>query len=123
MIYLDNAASTPVDPRVKDMMLPYLDGCFGNPASIHQQGQLARAAIEQARFNLGKAFNCEPTEFIFTSGATEANNLAIKGCAAAYLKKQGKPGRIITAAIEHESVLFSCRSLAEQGWEIIELPV
>ena len=92
MIYLDNAASTPVDPRVKDMMLPYLDGCFGNPASIHQQGQLARAAIEQARFNLGKAFNCEPTEFIFTSGATEANNLAIKGCAAAYLKKQGKPG-------------------------------
>ncbi|BAZ17074.1 aromatic amino acid beta-eliminating lyase/threonine aldolase [Calothrix sp. NIES-4071] len=120
-IYLDNHATTPVDKRVVDAMIPYFTEHFGNPSSInHQYGWEAEAAVKKTRDTLAKAINASPEEIIFTSGATEANNLAIKGVAEAYFQK-GQ--HIITLATEHNAVLDPCKYLETLGFEITILPV
>lgn len=120
-IYLDNHATTPVDKRVVEAMIPYFTEHFGNPSSInHQYGWEAEAAVKQTRNILAKAINASPEEIIFTSGATEANNLAIKGVAEAYFQK-GQ--HIITVATEHNAVLDPCKYLETLGFEITILPV
>ncbi|MBD2519180.1 IscS subfamily cysteine desulfurase [Nostoc sp. FACHB-973] len=120
-IYLDCHATTPVDERVVAAMLPYFTEHFGNPASIsHVYGWEAEAAVKQTREILAAAINATPEEIVFTSGATEANNLAIKGVAEAYFKK-GQ--HIITVATEHSAVLDPCNYLKTLGFEITILPV
>ena len=120
-IYLDCNATTPLDERVLKAMLPYFTEHFGNPASItHQYGWEAEAAVKKAREILATAINSTPEEIIFTSGATEANNLAIKGVAEAYFNK-GK--HIITIATEHNAVLDPCAYLQNLGFEVTYLPV
>ena len=120
-IYLDCNATTPIDERVLKTMLPYFTEHFGNPASItHQYGWEAEAAVKKAREILATGINTTPEEIIFTSGATEANNLAIKGIAEAYFNK----GRhIITIATEHNAVLDPCTYLQNLGFEVTYLPV
>ena len=120
-IYLDCHATTPVDERVVAAMLPYFTQHFGNPSSIsHIYGWEAEAAVKQARHLLAEAINATPEEIVFTSGATEANNLAIKGVAEAYFQK----GRhIITVQTEHSAVLDPCQYLQSLGFEVTFLPV
>ena len=120
-IYLDCNATTPIDERVLKTMLPYFTEHFGNPASItHQYGWEAEAAVKKAREILATGINTTPEEIIFTSGATEANNLAIKGISEAYFNK----GRhIITIATEHNAVLDPCTYLQNLGFEVTYLPV
>ena len=113
-VYLDNAATTPVDPRVVDAMLPYLRAHFGNPASgTHAFGQTASRAVERAREQVAALLNADPTEIAWTSGATESNNLAIKGAAHA---KRGK--HLITVATEHKAVLDTMHWLETQGFAV-----
>ncbi|MHC5737708.1 cysteine desulfurase family protein [Nostoc sp.] len=120
-IYLDCHATTAVDERVLAAMLPYFTEKFGNPASIsHVYGWEAEAAVKQTREILAAAINATPEEIVFTSGATEANNLAIKGVAEAYFKK-GQ--HIITVATEHSAVIDPCNYLKSLGFEITILPV
>ena len=120
-IYLDCHATTPVDERVLAAMLPYFTEHFGNPSSIsHIYGWEAEAAVKQTREILAAAINATPEEIVFTSGATEANNLAIKGVAEAYFKK-GQ--HIITVATEHSAVIDPCNYLKTLGFEITILPV
>ncbi len=120
-IYLDCHATTPVDERVLAAMIPYFTEKFGNPASIsHVYGWEAEAAIKQTREILADAINATPEEIVFTSGATEANNLAIKGVAEAYCQK-GQ--HIITVATEHKAVLDPCKYLQTLGFDITILPV
>jgi len=120
-IYLDCHATTPVDERVLAAMLPYFTEKFGNPASInHVYGWEAEAAVKQTREILAAAINATPEEVVFTSGATEANNLAIKGVAETYFQK-GQ--HIITVATEHKAVLDPCEYLKSLGFEITVLPV
>ena len=118
-IYLDYNASTPVAPEALEEMLPYLKNKFGNPSSSHSFGVACRAGIEQARERLALLLGCEASEIIFTSGATEANNMAIRGVAAA----SPKGSHIITSKIEHPAVLEPCRSLEKQGYAVTYLPV
>ncbi|MEA5420077.1 IscS subfamily cysteine desulfurase [Spirulina sp. CCNP1310] len=120
-IYLDHHATTPVDPQVLATMLPYFTEAFGNPASGgHAYGWEAEAAVEKARRQIGEAINAPPESIIFTSGATEANNLAIKGIAEAYMEK----GRhIITVQTEHRAILDPCAYLASLGFRITYLSV
>jgi cysteine desulfurase len=120
-IYLDYSATTPVDPRVADKMCSYLtmDGDFGNPASrSHAFGWAAEAAVEEARGHVAALIGADPKEIVWTSGATEANNLAIKGVAEFYAKK-GK--HIITCKTEHKAVLDTCRQLERRGYEVTYL--
>lgn len=122
-IYLDYAATTPVDPRVAEEMMKSLtmDGTFGNPASrSHKYGWQAEELVDIARNNIADLVNADPREIVFTSGATESNNLAIKGAANFYSKK-GK--HIITAKTEHKAVLDTCRELERQGFEVTYLDV
>ena len=120
-IYLDCHATTPVDERVLAAMLPYFTQHFGNPSSIgHVYGWEAQAAVQKSRSILADAINATPEEIVFTSGATEANNLAIKGVAEAYFQK-GQ--HIITVATEHSAVLDPCNYLKTLGFEITILPV
>ena len=120
-IYMDYAATTPMDPRVAKKMMEYMtpDGEFGNPASrSHPYGWNAEAAVEEARKNVAALVNANPKEIIWTSGATESDNLAIKGAAHFYNKK-GK--HIITSKTEHKAVLDSCRQLEREGYEVTYL--
>lgn len=120
-IYLDYSSTTPVDPRVVEKMVECLsiDGNFGNPASrSHVFGWKAEEAVETARRHVADLLNCDPREIVWTSGATEADNLAIKGAAHFYAKK-GK--HIITSKIEHKAVLDSCRQLEREGFEVTYL--
>lgn len=120
-IYLDCNATTPIDPQVLDAMLPYFTEHFGNPASInHLYGWEAEAAIKKAREIIAQGINATPEEIIFTSGATESNNLAIKGVAEAYFN-QGR--HLITVKTEHNAVLDPCHYLETLGFEITYLPV
>ncbi len=120
-IYLDYSATTPVDPRVAKKMCEYLstDGVFGNPASrSHAFGWEAEAAVEQARQQIADLVNADPREIVWTSGATESDNLAIKG-AAHFYQKRGK--HIVTSKIEHKAVLDTCRQLEREGFEVTYL--
>ncbi len=120
-IYLDYSATTPVDPRVAKKMCEYLstDGVFGNPASrSHAFGWEAEAAVEQARQQVADLVNADPREIVWTSGATESDNLAIKG-AAHFYQKRGK--HIVTSKIEHKAVLDTCRQLEREGFEVTYL--
>jgi cysteine desulfurase len=119
-VYLDHSATTPVDSRVLEAMLPYLRDQFGNASSIHQFGQEARSAVDKARRSIAALINARPNEIIFTSGGTEANNLAIRGvCDAAPTNSR----HIIASAIEHPSVRGVLDQLEKQGWSITRLPV
>ncbi|WP_313031711.1 IscS subfamily cysteine desulfurase [Massilia alkalitolerans] len=114
-IYMDYSATTPIDPRVADKMIPYLREQFGNPASrSHMYGWSAEAAVEEARANVAALVGADPREIIWTSGATESNNLALKG-AAHFYKTKGK--HIITVKTEHKAVLDTVRELERQGFE------
>ncbi|MFM0050335.1 IscS subfamily cysteine desulfurase [Caballeronia grimmiae] len=120
-IYMDYSATTPIDPRVVDKMIPYLREQFGNPASrSHQYGWDAERAVEEARENVAALVNADPREIIWTSGATESDNLAIKG-AAHFYKSKGK--HIITVKTEHKAVLDTCRELEREGYEVTYLDV
>ena len=120
-IYLDYSATTPVDPRVAQKMIPWLTEHFGNPASrSHAFGWEAEAAVEEAREQVAALVNADPKEIIWTSGATEANNLAIKGAAHFY---QGKGKHIITVKTEHKAVLDTVRELEREGFEATYLDV
>ncbi|KIG07406.1 IscS subfamily cysteine desulfurase [Caballeronia concitans] len=120
-IYMDYSATTPIDPRVVDKMIPYLREQFGNPASrSHQYGWDAERAVEQAREDVAALVNADPREIIWTSGATESDNLAIKG-AAHFYKSKGK--HIITVKTEHKAVLDTTRELEREGYEVTYLDV
>ncbi|PPD58402.1 cysteine desulfurase NifS [Dehalogenimonas etheniformans] len=119
-VYLDNAATTPVDPRVKAAILPYLEDLYGNPSSVHSAGQNVRAAVEEARSKVAALINARSDETYFTSGGTESDNWALKGTAWA---KADKGNHIITSAIEHHAVIESCQYLSKHGFDITLIPV
>ena len=121
IIYLDNAATTKVDDSVIKKVIKSMKENFGNPSSQHQLGNLAREEIENAREEIAKFINAEPEEIFFTSGATEANNLALKGLA---LNKENQNKKhIITSKIEHPSILETCKELEKQGYKVDYLSV
>lgn len=119
-IYLDNAATTAVTPRVLEAMLPYFTQVYGNPSSIHATGREAHKAVDQARRQVAAAIGAQPQEIYFTAGGSESDNWAIKGTAFA---KQSKGNHIITTAIEHHAVLHTCAWLEKHGFEVTYLPV
>src|SRR6266851_2927085 len=120
-IYLDHHATTPVDPAVTVAMLPYLTEKFGNPSSRqHVFGQEAHAAVEEARGRVAALIGAEAADVVFTSGATESDNLAIRGAARA-LAPRGR--HIVTTAIEHPAVLEPCRTLEREGFEVTSVEV
>jgi len=116
-IYLDYAATTPIDKEVLKAMMPYFKKDFGNPSSLHRFGQIARVAIDEARRKVAKFLNCQEDEVVFTGSATEANNLAIFGVVRA-LKKKGIKPHIITSKIEHHAVLHPFEELEKEGIEV-----
>jgi cysteine desulfurase len=120
VIYMDHAATTPLDPRVFERMRPYFSELFGNPSSIYGLGRKALAALDAAHESVAAALNCRPTEIVFTGGGSEADNLAIKGVAYSP-RRRGK--HIITTAIEHHAVLRTCEQLEREGFSVTSLPV
>ena len=119
-IYMDNMATTPVDPRVLEAMLPHFGPHFGNPSSkTHAFGLAAADAVERARAEVARSIGARPREIVFTAGATEANNLALKGV----VETAGPGAHVITSAIEHKAVLDCCRTLEARGAEVTYLPV
>jgi len=119
-IYLDHAATTPLRSEVLDAMLPFLTESFGNPSSAHAFGRAARAGLDDAHERVAARLRAEPREIVFTSGGTEANNLALKGAAWA---GKGHGHRIVTSSVEHHAVGHTLRYLEKFGFEIVELPV
>ena len=119
-VYLDHSATTPVDPEVAKLMMTYYTEKYGNPSSVHSFGRDAKAALENARESVAKLLGAQPTEITFTSGGTEADNLAIFGVVEAQSKK-GK--HIITSAVEHHGVLEACEFLEKNGYELTIVPV
>src|SRR6202140_5264502 len=115
-VYLDNNATTPVLPEVLEAMRPYFGERFGNASSIHHHGQETRAAVERARDSVASLLRCRAAEIVFTSGGTEADNLAIAGLT-------GAGDHIITSSIEHHAVLHACKHLEETGCDVTCLPV
>lgn len=122
-IYLDMQATTPVDPRVLDAMLPFFVGVYGNPHSrTHAYGWESEQAVETAREHIARLIGADPKEIIFTSGATESNNMSLKGVAR-FFGRSGKKKHIITSQTEHKCVLDSCRHLQDEGFDVTYLPV
>jgi len=119
-VYMDYAATTPVDPRVFRVMEPYFTKKFGNTMSLHSMGREAKKAVEESRESIATVLNCETPDIIFTSSATESTNMILKGVAFANRKK-GK--HIVISSIEHHCVLEPARWLEKQGFEITRLPV
>lgn len=119
-VYLDHIATTPLDPRVREALEPYLEERFGNPQSLSTPGQEARRALDDARQKVASFLNASPNEIVFTSSGTEANNLALKGIAFA---RQDKGKHIVISSIEHYSVLHPARTLGKMGFEISEVGV
>ena len=120
-IYLDNQATTPLDPAVLEVMLPYLKNKFGNAASVHHiYGREGKEAVENSRKLLAESINGRPRDIIFTSGATESINLAIKGVCSKY---QNKGRHVVTQQTEHKAVLDTCASMEKMGWRVTYLPV
>jgi len=120
-VYFDYNATTPLDPQVREAMMPYLGAVFGNPSSVHHVGRQARAILDDARDRAAKVLGCKPSEIIFTSGGTESTNLAVFG-AARLLKPKGR--HLMTSAVEHHAVLHCCEYLAKkEGFEVTYLPV
>src|SRR5215475_2238257 len=115
-IYFDNSATTPVLPEVLEAMRPYFGERFGNASSIHHHGQETRAAVEAARASVARLIACRPSEIVFTSGGTEADNLAIFGVT-------DSGDHVIASAVEHHAVLNACKHLEEQGCEVTYIPV
>ena len=120
MIYLDYNATTPLDHRVLETMLPYLENDWANPSSPYRFGSRARLAVEKARNQIAEYAGCKPDEIVFTSSGTESDNLAVRGAAYA-LSSRGK--HIITTAIEHHAVLNTCKALENEGFRVTYLPV
>jgi cysteine desulfurase len=118
-IYFDHSATTPLDPRVLEGMGPFLGGAYGNPSSLHQEGRVARAAVDKARAQVAALIGAEPDEIFFTASGTEADNLALIGA----VRAAGKPGHIVTNAIEHAAILETCKFVASSGTKITHLPV
>ena len=118
MIYLDNAASTPVHEKVIEEMIPYFKEQYGNPSSIHKYGRLANIAIQNARKRIASLINAESGEILITSGGTESNNTALYGIA-----RHNKGKHVITSSIEHDAILEPCKRLEEEGFQITYLPV
>jgi cysteine desulfurase len=119
-VYMDHSATTPVDRRVVEAMMPFLTESFGNPSSVHYFGQEARSAVDRARREVAALVGARPNEIVFLSGGTEANNLAIRGTA----ELQAEHGRhLITSSIEHSAVRNVCDALERRGWEVTRLPV
>lgn len=124
-IYLDYNATTPVDPAVLEAMLPYFSGAFGNAGSIHSEGQRARGAVDAARDSVAAFVGAKPGEIVFTSGGTEADNLAIFGIARG-AAKAGMPGKgrhVVTTSIEHHAVLNACQQIEKEGVAVTYVPV
>ena len=119
-VYLDYAATTPVDPRVVDAMLPYFTVRAGNASSLHAFGQEARAAVDEARAQVAGVIGSRPSEIVFTSGATESDNLAVLGVA---LATESRGRHIVTTAIEHHAVLEPCHALQQRGYAVTCVPV
>jgi cysteine desulfurase len=119
-VYLDHAATTPLDPRVLEAMLPYLTEHHGNPSSIYTSGRRARQALDEARETVAGILGAKPREVVFTSGGTESNNLALKGVAWA---GSARGRHLVTSAVEHKGVLHACQVLHRQGYEVTYLPV
>ena len=120
IIYMDNHATTPIAPEVFDAMLPYLTTHFGNAASTHAFGVAAKDAVDKARYQVANLLGCTSDEILFTSGATESDNLAIRGAAYAY---RDRGNHIITSTAEHHAVLDTCHALDKEGFETTYLPV
>ncbi|WP_096201403.1 cysteine desulfurase family protein [Bacillus sp. FJAT-45350] len=119
-IYVDHAATSPLHPDVLEAMMPYFNEYFGNPSSIHRFGRETRKALDDARKTIAQSINASVDEIIFTSGGTEADNMAIVGVAK---QQSSKGNHIITTAIEHHAVLHTCQQLAKEGFEVTYLPV
>ncbi|MGM0594559.1 MAG: cysteine desulfurase family protein [Pseudomonadota bacterium] len=118
MVYLDHNATTPVDERVLEAMLPYLQGRFGNPSSLYRMGREAKAALQQAREQVAELVGAHPTQVVFTGGGTEANNAALKGVAF-----RTAPGALAISAVEHASVRAPARAMRRRGWRLDTLAV
>ena len=119
-IYLDYNASTPIAPEAVEAMQPFLTGLYGNPSSLHWAGIPAKDAVEVARRQVSDLLGCDPTEIVFTSGGSEANNHALKGV---FLANKGKGNHIITTAVEHPAILNPCHFLEKLGAKVTVLPV
>jgi len=122
MIYLDHAATTPVHPAVAEAMRPYLEDKFGNPSSLHRVGRIVRQAIDEAREVIASCLHADSSELIFTSGGTEADNLAVFGTAWA-ARERGMGNHVVTSSIEHHAVLDTCEFLEKMGFRVTYLPV
>ncbi len=121
-IYLDYAATSPLDPRVVEAMLPHLTEDYGNPSSLHATGRRARRALEDARERIALTLQCRPTEILFTSGGTESDNCAVLGIARAQ-RAAGRGNHVITSQIEHHAVLHACAQLESEGFRVTYVPV
>ena len=120
LVYLDHNATTPIATEVAEAMWPYLTSHFGNPSSDHAFGRVARSAVDTAREQVAALVGAHPDEIVFTSGGTEANNLAIRGTAAAVAAERR---HVVTSAVEHPATVQPVRRLAEAGWRVTTLAV
>lgn len=123
MIYLDHAATTPLDPRVLEVMLPYLKDTWGNPSSPHVKGRDARAAIDESRETIADLVGVKPQEVIFVSSGSEANSLALFGACEKHVERTGKPGTVALLSIEHSCSIKAMHRLQRMGWKVTILPV